>query len=868
MSPSQPLSTRDNNLLRTVVRNFEDKQYRRGLKAAEQILKKNPKHGDTMAMKALIMNAQGKTEEAFVLGKEAVSVDMKSHVCWHVYGMLYRTRKNFDEAIRAYKFALRLEPDSSQIQRDLAILQIQMRDYPGYIQTRLQMLQARPQQRQNWTALALAHQLAGNLSEAESTLTTYEESLKVPPARADFEHSEAVMYKNTVIAETGDTQRALDHLESIAKNVLDKLAVMEARANYLTKLGRKDDAIKAWRALLDRNPDHEDYYLRLMDATGIDDADVAAKKAIFDEYAQKAPRCDAARRLPLNILTGKANRPPFHHRSSESANANLGRTRSRSTGDEFKAHAREYLTSMLNKGVPSTFANLKHLYSDSFKKTALPQLVEEYLASHGEAGANGDSSKGKAAALYFMAQHYNYHLSRDLTKAMEYVDKAIEVVPSSVDFHMTKARIWKHHGNTAKAAEIMNQARELDKRDRYINTKTAKYQLRNNENDKALKTMALFTRAETPGGPLSDLLDMQSVWFLTEDGEAYARQGNLGMALKRFHAIFTIFDIWQEDQYDFHTFSLRKGLIRAYVEMIRWEDHLRDHPFYSRVALDAVALYVDMHDGQVGTSSSNGVNGNAADGADAGGEETATAERKKAAKKAKKELQKAEREAQEKATKQDPNKPGQKGKQTDTEAAKKKDEDPLGLKLAATKTPLDDAVKFLLPLLQFSPKNIEAQLAGFEVYIRRNKYLLALGCLNASRALQADHPRVHEQSIRLRSALNSARESLPAKVTEVMETEFTTVPASADLVKLNAEFRAAHADSPAHMLAAIRAARAIGESERKEADKDVASVLDLASLTLSDAESVVGTLKSWRSAEVDAAKAAAQAKFPDATIFS
>lgn len=841
MSPSQPLSTRDNNLLRTVVRNFEDKQYRRGLKAAEQILKKNPKHGDTMAMKALIMNAQGKTDEAFVLGKEAVSVDMKSHVCWHVYGMLYRTRKNFDEAIRAYKFALRLEPDSSQIQRDLAILQIQMRDYPGYIQTRLQMLQARPQLRQNWTALAVAHQLAGNLSEAESTLTTYEESLKVPPARADFEHSEAVMYKNTIIAETGDTQRALDHLESIAKSVLDKLAVMEARATYLTKLGRKDDAVKAWRALLDRNPDHEDYYSRLMEAMGVDDSDVTTKKAIFDEYAQKAPRCDAARRLPLNILTG----------------------------DEFKAHARDYLTSMLNKGVPSTFANLKHLYSDSFKKTALPQLVEEYLASHGEAAVtNGDSSKGKAAALYFLAQHHNYHLSRDLSKAMEYVDKAIELVPSSVDFHMTKARIWKHHGNTAKAAEIMNQARELDKKDRYINTKTAKYQLRNNENDKALKTMGLFTRAETPGGPLSDLLDMQSVWFLTEDGEAYARQGNIGMALKRFHAIFNIFDIWQEDQYDFHTFSLRKGLIRAYVDMIRWEDHLRDHPFYSRVALDAIALYVDMHDGQLGAPSTNGVNGTTADGADAGGEETAAAEKKKAAKKAKKELQKAEREAQEKAAKQDPNKAGQKGKQADAEAAKKKDEDPLGLKLAATKTPLDDAVKFLVPLLQFSPKSIEGQLAGFEVFIRRHKYVLALGCLNAARALQPDHPRVHEQSIRLRSAVNSARESLPAKVAEVMEAEFTAVPASADLAKLNAEFRATHSDSPAHVLAAIRAARAIGKGERAEPEKDVASVLDMASLTLSDAESVVGTLKSWRSAEVDTAKAAAQTRFPDATVFS
>jgi tetratricopeptide (TPR) repeat protein len=66
-----------------------------GIKAAEQILKKNPKHGDTLAMKALILNSQGKTDEAFALAKVALQCDMKSHVCWHVYGLLYRAVKNY-----------------------------------------------------------------------------------------------------------------------------------------------------------------------------------------------------------------------------------------------------------------------------------------------------------------------------------------------------------------------------------------------------------------------------------------------------------------------------------------------------------------------------------------------------------------------------------------------------------------------------------------------------------------------------------------------------------------------------------------------------------------------------------------------------
>lgn len=255
-------------------------------------------------MKALILNSMEKTDEAFALGKIALQCDMKSHVCWHVYGLLYRSQKNFEEAIKAYKFALKLDPDSQQIQRDLALLQIQTRDYEGYIVSRRAMLQARPHIRQNWTALAVAQHLAGNLAEAESVLTTYEETLKSPPPKTDFENSEAVMYKNSLIAEMGQTQRAFDHLESAAKHNLDRLAVLELRAQYFAKLGRKEEAAKAFRALIQRNSENSAYYDGLAAAMDLKAEDNNALKAIYDEYAEFFPRSDAARRLPLDFLEG------------------------------------------------------------------------------------------------------------------------------------------------------------------------------------------------------------------------------------------------------------------------------------------------------------------------------------------------------------------------------------------------------------------------------------------------------------------------------------------------------------------------------------------------------------------------------------
>lgn len=637
-------------------------------------------------MKALIINGQGKTEEAFALAKKALKFAMKSHICWHVYGLLWRANKNFEEAIKAYKFALRLEPESTQIQKDLALLQVQMRDYNGYVQSRLAMLRGKTPLRQNWTALAVAQHLAGDLADAERTLTTYEEMLKSPPARSDLEHAEAVLYKNSLIAEMGETERALVHLDAAAKGNLDRGSVMEMRAKYLLKLGRKKEAEAAYRALLDRNAEYRVYYNGLISAMGID-GNIEALKSLYAQYQTKNPRGDAASRIPLDFLEG----------------------------DDFRDAADTYIQRMLRRGVPSTFANLKALYVDGTKRDIIHALVEGFAAGKGVPQLNGTSEKQandeadpfQSSVRYFLAQHYNYHRSRDLSKAMKYIDEAIESAPKSVDYHMTKARIWKHYGNAQKAAEMMEKARTLDDRDRYINTKAAKYQLRNNLNEEAIQNMSKFTRNEATGGPLGDLYDMQCQWYIYEDGQAYLRQGKLGLALKRYTTIYSIFEIWQEDQFDFHSFSIRKGQIRAYVDMIRWEDRLREHPFFSRSAIAAARIYIMLHDQPHLAKGSlpNGVGENKMD----------SAERKKAQKKARKEL---EKQAQIEADKKDAKKTAALDQNGEP---KKEDEDPKGEKLLQTSDPLAEAMKFVTPLLEFSPKNIEAQQISFEVFIRRSK---------------------------------------------------------------------------------------------------------------------------------------------------
>ncbi|KAE9980899.1 hypothetical protein BLS_008089 [Venturia inaequalis] len=831
----QPLGSKDAASFKSLVKLYEAKQHKKAIKIADGILKKNPNHGETLAMK-------GHTTEAFDLARIALKADMKSHMCWHVYGLLYRSTKQLDEAIKAYKFALKLEPESAQIQRDLAFLQVQMRDYEGYIVSRKAMLQAKPQLRQNWTALAVAYHLAGNLEAAEHHLKTYEETLKTPPPRTDVENSDTALYRNDLLAEMGQTERALEHLESIYKTSLDRTAVLEARAKYQLKLGQKEEAEKSYRALVVRNNEFRPYYEALEKTLGLDRSnpeDTEKLIKVYEEFAEANHRLDAARRIPLDFLEG----------------------------EHFKTHVDRYLKYMLSKGIPSAFANIKAHYSEPFKLRTSGELVESDSAESDEKKdeeeakqTNGNKkNKFEEARLYFLAQHYDYFQSRNLEKAMENIEAVLKLNPKSVEAYMTKARIWKHYGNTEKAMETMALGRDLEPSDRYINTKYAKYQLRHDDNEAALKTMSKFTRNETVGGALGDLHDMQCMWYITEDGESNLRQEKLSVALKRFNAIYNIFEVWEEDQFDFHQFSFRKGQIRAYIDMMRWEDKLREHPFFARAAMSAIDIYIRLHDtpdlshGTLANGSGDLASMNAVD-------------KKKAIKKAKKEQERIaeeeakKREAEKKAT------PGKKGTGADGEP-KKEDPDPQGITLLETKTPLEDAAKFLQPLLEFAPKVIEHQNWGFEVQLRRKKYLLALKCLIAAHSLDPEQSKLHEQLIRFRQTLDAAPKSESAKLNEVFEKCSKIIPVTSSLTSFNEEYLKKHATCARRTQSGLQGRQLLDPSSQSKNEKALVESLDFADLE--EAFEGLKVLKLWKSdanVKGEYMEKAAK-KWPEASVF-
>jgi hypothetical protein len=74
---------------------------------------------------------------------------------------------------------LDLHQENTNILRDAAQLQAQLRLYDALVETRHLLLKIRPTLRQHWIGLAVAHHLNGNLPEARKVLDHYHRIVKV-----------------------------------------------------------------------------------------------------------------------------------------------------------------------------------------------------------------------------------------------------------------------------------------------------------------------------------------------------------------------------------------------------------------------------------------------------------------------------------------------------------------------------------------------------------------------------------------------------------------------------------------------------------------------------------------------------------------
>ncbi|CAG2113934.1 unnamed protein product [Medioppia subpectinata] len=781
MSPSQPLPPKENALFKKILKCYEHKQYKNGLKFAKQILTnaKHTEHGETLAMKGLTLNCLGRKDEAYEYVRRGLRNDLQSHVCWHVYGLLQRSDHKYDEAIKCYRNALKWDKDNIQILRDLSLLQVQMRDLEGYRDTRYQLFALRPTQRASWIGFAMAYHLLKDYETAAKILEEFRKTSQSQQQKAmhnqnsaangaagqrmaseKYEDSELLLYQVMILKEAKSYTEALTYLERNESEICDKLAISEYKSELMVSCGKLKEAKKVINdQLIGRNPENSNYYSLLERALGLSADHENERLKLYLEFQRKYPRSQLPFRLPLGFV---------------------------SNTDLFKEMVDMYLRKSLRKGQPALFKDMKNLYNNELKHmrhnkrfiegqkpvmTDKMRIVETLLLSYIKNLSNYDSfdstesSWGTEATTcllwvyYYLAQHYDYLQNYD--RALEFVNTALEHTPTLIELYVVKAKICRHMGNMDEAVQYADEAQSLDTADRYLNSKCAKYLLRANLITEAEEMCAKFTREGVSA--TENLNEMQCMWFQTECAIAHQRQEKFGEAIKKCIEIERHFAEINEDQFDFHTYCMRKMTLRSYLELLRLEDVLKGHEFYFRAARIAIEVYLRLHDKPLGDREES---------EDKNTANMSASELKKLRNKQRKAKLRATAEA--KAT-ADNDKQSRENDKNNAESGGELHQEKLDAsKLERPEHPLEEAIKFLTPLQMFAAQRLDTHLLAFDIYHRKNKVMLMLQSLKRALRLAdpTTHPTLGRQLRHFRQFVDSEKEQLNESLIKVLDREW------------------------------------------------------------------------------------------------
>jgi peptide alpha-N-acetyltransferase len=444
--------------------------------------------------------------------------------------------------------------------KDLALLQIQMRDLAGFAQTQHQILEIKPNLKVSWLAFALGKHMKGDGKGAIAIIDTFLSTLENGSVdlQKSYETSELALYKNSIIAENGNWKEALDHLHECKKKdiLVDQLSYLKLSGYYQLQLKLYNLAKESFFNLLERGSTedysvHTGYMLSILNIDGevsrtmlkrkgaralssmlvlSNDQQKTLKEAYQNVLIERFPKSIATKRIMLTLFDVDS--------------------------EDWNTSVNAYIRASLIRGVPSLGDDLSSFFiipATSSNKNeyaiakdavdvkshvaykSIAALVDTVIASlESTSMFPGDDDVQPPSTLLWTwyLRSVLYEKAGDYSNAIAVVDKGLDQTPTGVDLYELKARLLKSAGDINAAVKCVDTGRELDKQDRYINNQTTKYLLQANKEVEALETIALFARHESD--PEQNIFDMQVTWYELELAACLARKGYFGKSLKKY----------------------------------------------------------------------------------------------------------------------------------------------------------------------------------------------------------------------------------------------------------------------------------------------------------------------------------------------
>lgn len=553
------LPPKEAGLVKQAMRLIDSKKFAKALKKVEKVLLVSPDDGETLALKASILNSLGKKDESLVIAKQGVMKALKSPLCWHTLSQIYYSEKNYLEAYKAEQRAFGYAPTNNSILRSLSLLQLHTRDYTAFRDSRRQILVSNFTGMINWISYAVAEHLCGGPDKAGSILDSFIKSMEKHMSNQEL--SETLLYKARILEELNRYGEMLDFLITNRTKIRDTPTWNELATRAALGCQNFPEAEKLVLELLSINSENPVYFSWFFRAKQLltDEQKLQGLK----ELKEKFPKSTAVEREELNCLH-----------------------------ENILDKLPEYLTKRIRKGIPSIFSDIKALLTEQPRGHIILEFVKENVQSltNEKKFLNSDKieqPQNLMWMLYLHTQLLDFFKMHD--EAIEVVNKAITHTPTVPDLYLFRAKVLKHQGQLDKAAQSAEEARTLDYADRYLNNKAAKYLLRNNMITEAEDVMSVFSKEKANE---LNVHDMQSMWFELELAEAYFRIGNLPKAVEEFKWIEKHLVEMFEDQYDFHFYCFRKMNLNAYVDFMAFIDTLMKHKNLLRAGLGLVKIHM------------------------------------------------------------------------------------------------------------------------------------------------------------------------------------------------------------------------------------------------------------------------------------
>eukprot|EP01088_Endostelium_zonatum_P001020 TRINITY_DN1129_c0_g1_i1.p1 TRINITY_DN1129_c0_g1~~TRINITY_DN1129_c0_g1_i1.p1 ORF type:complete len:858 (-),score=231.64 TRINITY_DN1129_c0_g1_i1:47-2620(-) len=616
---SQTLGKPEQKHFETLYRSIEQKRWAEGLKNVNKVLKVSPDHGESLAVKALLIRMKDFAsadvkKTSYELVNLGIRKDIRSYLCWHIYALLLRADREYEKALSAFRQAVkdrkRFEGHKEELMtllREIAVLESQTRNFKGLLETRRELLLDDPAKLPNWISFALANYLVGDYDQTIDVLDKFQNRL----IHDEFETSEVLVFRVIAFMKAKKWQSALEALAQNEQRILDKTQLHEFAAQAHLELKHYAEAQKSYLKLLSINPDNNTYH------EGLEKSVQNDKQQLLTIYRS------------LNQSTGNGG--------------GLWELVYMSADDEpdFSEKLYKYLLPKLESARPSLYLQtLPIMQSDPKKADKILQVISRILKE--------SEDKVPTAELSSYLYLSNFYSVENPKLALEYNQKGLEHTPTYINMYISKAMILRHAGADQEASQVLDKARRLDLADRWLNTKSARYWLRSGDLEEADKVVFLFLKGEKEVPPpaaegtdstgessVSEIVkgpqekekeelakkikeeeeeeskaekqftgksdnllnDMQANWYEWEQFKCfYYKHNSPHQALKVLKRMEKHFDDFVEDQYDFHIYCIRKVTLKSYIDMIASLDNIYSHRFYLKLATGYCVLWSHFFD--------------------------------------------------------------------------------------------------------------------------------------------------------------------------------------------------------------------------------------------------------------------------------